>query len=273
MKINSNPEDLQKSGVYQITNLITGKIYIGSTQMSFIKRLSHHTNRLRCNKHKNTYLQSSFNKHGEDNFEFSILEVCHKINCEIREQYYIDSTNCLDKNVGYNINPLSTGVNFTQETIEKRRQTMLKRYANGELDHLRGAGGRKKGSKLDNTDHLKVKKTITEKVILSREKRIEDVREKLPKVFVYDNNKNFLMEFRSIPDLIEYSLKDNDLPIKSRFPNGREFNGKIQPPKALREPNIHMSLKHGTIYKNLYFSYTPLHEVIRVEKLDKNGEG
>ena len=42
-----NIEDLQKTGVYQITNLVNQKTYIGSTKQSFNTRMKHHINALR----------------------------------------------------------------------------------------------------------------------------------------------------------------------------------------------------------------------------------
>src|SRR5690606_1147272 len=162
----------------------------------------HHLSMLRANKHKNKYLQNSFNKYGEENFEFSIIEVCTKENCLLREQYWINKLEVIDKTKGYNINPLDTGSpNMSKETREKRRQKMLRRYANGELDHLkeicRQNALKQKGKKILNTDHLKVSKTITDKVITSRTKRIINNREnKFPEIYVYDINMNYLGTWR-----------------------------------------------------------------------------
>jgi len=81
MKIICKPEDLDKQGVYVIRCTESNKIYIGSTTMSFIKRYNHHFNQLENNKHKNSYLQNSYNKYGEESFEFDILEICDKTFC------------------------------------------------------------------------------------------------------------------------------------------------------------------------------------------------
>lgn len=272
MKICINNFKLSDKGVYQIKNLINNKLYVGSTIMSFEKRFYHHLSMLRANKHKNKYLQSSFNKHGEDNFEFSIIEVCNKEDCLIKEQYWINKLEVINK--GYNINPLASGTpNMSKETIEKRRQTMLKRYANGELEHLKEITRlnnlKRKGVKLKNTDHLKVSKTITDNVIESRIKRIIKNREmKFPEIYVYDINMNYLGKWRSSIDLEEWSLVNNTLPFKSRFKSGKSNN----PLNVLKSSNILNSCKTGKPYKSLYFSYKPLHQVTDVEKLDKFGE-
>jgi group I intron endonuclease len=68
-----------KGGIYQIRNVISGRIYIGSTR-EFKCRWPDHARSLRSSKHKTKHLQASYNKYtieqGNDDFlEFSILEV------------------------------------------------------------------------------------------------------------------------------------------------------------------------------------------------------
>ena len=60
-------EDLDKTGVYKIVNLVNGKIYIGSTAQSFKKRGVQHYGELVRGIHKNSYLKYSWNKYGEKN--------------------------------------------------------------------------------------------------------------------------------------------------------------------------------------------------------------
>lgn len=66
--------DYQSSGIYMITNKVNNKIYIGSTRQTFNSRWSNHLYNLRNKRHGNTHLQRAFNKHGENAFEFSVLE-------------------------------------------------------------------------------------------------------------------------------------------------------------------------------------------------------
>ena len=83
--------DLEKIGVYSIVNKLNNKQYIGSTSESFRKRWNLHKYHLRNNKHKNSHLQYSWNKYGEENFEFIILEKCDDKNKVLEiEQLYID---------------------------------------------------------------------------------------------------------------------------------------------------------------------------------------
>jgi group I intron endonuclease len=80
-----------KSGIYQIINLTNGKVYIGST-CSLGDRKSRHLKELRNNTHHSIILQNAWNKHGEENFKFEILELVEdKSQLINREQFYFDT--------------------------------------------------------------------------------------------------------------------------------------------------------------------------------------
>lgn len=79
------------SGVYTITNLKNGKVYIGST-VNFENRWDRHKDDLRHVHHHNIYLQRAWNKSGEDSFEFGILEYLDNINNLVKaEQFWMDA--------------------------------------------------------------------------------------------------------------------------------------------------------------------------------------
>lgn len=99
--------DLQKCGVYTITNKITGKMYLGSTTVSFGRRWRTHLLQLTNNKHHSIKLQRSFNKHGIANFLFEILDVTTKENASDIEYYWL---NLLDTVIfGYNMSYSTKG--------------------------------------------------------------------------------------------------------------------------------------------------------------------
>lgn len=81
------------------------------------KRLKCHNDHLIINKHGNIHLQRSFNKYGDDNFEFEILEECKIEELDDLEQYYIFLANSI-KN-GYNCN---TGGNLNKRHSEETKQ-------------------------------------------------------------------------------------------------------------------------------------------------------
>jgi group I intron endonuclease len=77
-------------GIYKIENIINKKTYIGSS-INVEKRWNSHKNKLKNNKHHSKKLQNSWNKHGEDNFIFSIVELLeNSSNILEREQFYIN---------------------------------------------------------------------------------------------------------------------------------------------------------------------------------------
>ena len=91
-------------GIYIIKNLVNNKIYIGSTTRNFIKRWSIHKTLLRSGKHHSPRLQNSWNKHGEKNFSFEILEIIFDKKSIIdRENYYLELYKSYQKEYGYNI--------------------------------------------------------------------------------------------------------------------------------------------------------------------------
>lgn len=64
----------KKICIYKITNIINNKIYIGST-IDYNRRVNTHLRLLNRNEHHSVKLQNSFNKYGEDNFNFTIIEL------------------------------------------------------------------------------------------------------------------------------------------------------------------------------------------------------
>lgn len=78
--------------VYKISFIDTDKFYIGSANNSQ-ERIWCHVKMLRKGNHKNKILQNCFNKYGQDNIIFEILEQDLGDQLRIREQYYIDTLN------------------------------------------------------------------------------------------------------------------------------------------------------------------------------------
>lgn len=80
----------KKSGIYCIVNTDNQKKYVGSSK-NIYQRLQKHRAYLRKNMHENKKLQNSWNKHGEDSFQYYILEFCPEEQLIEREQFYIDT--------------------------------------------------------------------------------------------------------------------------------------------------------------------------------------
>ena len=109
------------SGIYKIENVINHKIYIGQSK-DIETRWEHHKWELNNHKHSNNYLQKAWDKYGEENFIFEIVELCDESVIDIKEQEYIKSFQSLSYQNGYN---LDSGGNLnkhhSQETKDKIR--------------------------------------------------------------------------------------------------------------------------------------------------------
>ncbi|WP_199614434.1 GIY-YIG nuclease family protein [Paenibacillus alkalitolerans] len=77
-------------GVYAIRNKVNGKMIIGSAQ-DIKKRWSNYLTLLRKGEYGNKYLQDEWNKYGEENFEFIVVEeLTRKRDLSIVEKYWQD---------------------------------------------------------------------------------------------------------------------------------------------------------------------------------------
>lgn len=110
------------SCVYTITNRVNGKIYVGKTN-NFNYRVSKHLYTLRNKTHINSHLQRAWDKYGEDNFTFEILEEYSTDLLFAMEHYWCNILDVFNYNRGYNIKPAhpeNKGGN-SQEMSEKVR--------------------------------------------------------------------------------------------------------------------------------------------------------
>jgi group I intron endonuclease len=109
------------SGIYCIENTVNNKKYIGKS-VNIEKRFNQHKRELNKNNHKNRHLQYAWNKYGEKNFKFQIVEKCEKDNKKLteREIYFISYYNA--KNKTYNETDGGEGLlgrKHTLQTINK----------------------------------------------------------------------------------------------------------------------------------------------------------
>jgi len=105
--------DCKNFGIYVIINLVDNKVYIGSTIRNFRKRWREHRDSLKDGNHRNTHLQRAWNKYGEENFEFQILEKLEdRTDISLiskREEFWITSFGSFKSENGYNIDVIVGG--------------------------------------------------------------------------------------------------------------------------------------------------------------------
>jgi hypothetical protein len=164
------PIYLIRNVIYKIINNIDSKIYVGSA-VYYSKRIDLHLYRLRRNKHHSSYLQNSFNKYGESNFKFEIIEeVDCKENLIKREQYYLDLYKPYDREFGYNMN--------------KKAESRI-------------GGKMPESAKIKIGNFWRGKKFSEQRVLNIRKARTETQGKA---ILVYDNNFNLIYEYPSISE-------------------------------------------------------------------------
>jgi group I intron endonuclease len=180
--------------IYKIINKINNKFYIGST-VDFNKRKNEHKRYLKRNRHHSQYLQRSWNKYGEENFNFIILEECNVDILKDKEQFYLDTLT-----PSYNISKSSKcpmlGRKHSLQTLEKFKMKI----------GLKGKDNPMFGKKWS--------KELREKILKKRigSKRSEETKKKMSETSKKLN--------RGL-DLLESSLKRRKKVIDS---NGNIFN-------------------------------------------------
>lgn len=92
------------NGVYLITNKVNNKTYVGSSK-DINRRIKTHKRELAEGSHNNRKLQKDYDKYGDENFEYTILEkdVEHEF-LTAYEKYWMYKYNSIVMYRGYNDN-------------------------------------------------------------------------------------------------------------------------------------------------------------------------
>ncbi len=194
-------QDEIKSGIYCIENISTGKKYIGQS-VDISCRWSKHKSELNNRNHHNDYLQKAWDKHGEKDFKFYVLEYCSIEVLDKKEIYYIEQYKTLNRDYGYNLrqggqngesilsdesrNKLSNSLKKAYQSSdlrEKRRLNALNQWKNPEIKaKILGPN-----NKMYGRTHTK---EAREKISKANSGRISKKRNTTP-VFCVELNKNF----------------------------------------------------------------------------------
>lgn len=139
-------------GIYGIYNIVSNKWYVGQTadKKGFAGRWSVKRRNLNNNNKKpNCYLQNAWNKYGENNFKFVVLEVLNVRDKSLlakREGYWINHYKSNDRKYGYNIRKVSEtnlGIKVGPKSGESRKKISegLKRYFRKNKDAFKHCKG------------------------------------------------------------------------------------------------------------------------------------
>jgi group I intron endonuclease len=108
-------------GIYKITCVTNGKIYIGSS-IDVHRRWGLHRTHLNTGNHNNKYLLRAFWKYGKDSFTWEVIEECSEDILWEREQHYLDALQPFNEK-GYNsarvVKAPMTGKKHTLEDRQK----------------------------------------------------------------------------------------------------------------------------------------------------------
>lgn len=187
-------------GIYRIRNLITNKVYVGQTTENFQRRYWLHRWQLRKNKHDNNHLQRAWNKYGEENFIFEVIEVVNKEEIDEKERYWI----AFYRNSSYGCYSIQDG---GQDKRLGRCLSAEARKKIGELNRVRMLG-----SKLPDETKRKMSESRKGKRIYRKNDRLTDEQAFLIKsMYVSGKTSKEIQDELKIP----YKILNNILSMNS----------------------------------------------------------
>lgn len=104
-------------GIYKIVHEPTGRCYVGQSQ-DVERRMNDHLKSLENKKHPNEHLQNAWDKYGEEQFSFEIVEACNLDFLSEREQFWIDNLDS-EFNKSRCVESFWRGMRHSEKTLEK----------------------------------------------------------------------------------------------------------------------------------------------------------
>lgn len=189
--------------IYRITSLINNKIYLGQTIGKLSNRKGIHLFHLRNNKHSNSYLQNCFNKYGECNLKFDIIDTAKSLNeLNFKEKNLISIYKTNNRKFGFNIRE---GGN--NETMSKKTKKLISEKLLGNTNGRFNKGKTRKRNFI--LIHSKKTKELISKKLKNRKLSKEHIENSriahCKKVRQYDLNNNYIETYNSLVEAAKIS--------------------------------------------------------------------
>lgn len=227
----------QISGIYKIENQVNHNVYIGQST-NILYRWYWHKDKLRTQKHYNEHLQKAWNKYGENNFKFSILETCKSEELNEREMYW-DIFYRKDHTL-YNIRSTGDQKPMSQEHRDKIGKSLKGKYV-GEKNSMYGK---------HHTEEYKrqmSKKMSGKNAYWYGKHRSDETKEKLRQASLGKKQKPEDLAKRSRP-VLQFDLSHRFI---REWCSTREASRQL----GIRDSSVVQSCKKGYRAGNYYFVY------------------
>lgn len=119
-------------GVYTITLIKSGRVYVGSSK-NIEGRWKEHLRHLRQGRHANDRMQRAFAHHGEEAFVFAVIQVTEEDARIAREQAWMDCLGAYDRRRGFNLRPTADSPRGAFVSDETRAKLRAARIARGPI--------------------------------------------------------------------------------------------------------------------------------------------
>lgn len=195
--------------IYKITNLKTGKIYVGQTSLLIEERLANH--KRKAGK-INRYLYDSMNFHGVENFIVELIEQTTKKEADARETFWIAELGSLHPN-GYNMTVGGGGGHTIAAWDDARKRA-----------HYKAQGEKRKGKRPEAWRKAIAAGAIKREASLTRDQKVDRAKRSVetarlrgyksqpPKPKYGAENKNFVViDIERCKQLIKFQWKLKDI--------------------------------------------------------------
>lgn len=219
-------------GIYAIKNLANGKVYVGQSR-DVKKRWAWHKSHLNKGTHGNEHLQRAWNKYGETNFCFELVDVCEPFELDELERIWEKAYSKDTKT--YNIAETGGGHTMSKEHREKISKALKGKFI-GSSNPSYGRKFTEEQKRIASIKHSgkncywygkKRSNETKEKLRIANlgKKYSEESKAKKSKpVLQYDKNMVFLKKWKSMHD-VQYTIGIRNSSVSQACKKGYKAGG------------------------------------------------